>query len=228
MLDEAIDRETDHPGVSAGSLDHSKEAFSRLELLLRETIHRCSNDLQLVVSLLSLQAKRLKDREGRAALEDAAERIAVLARARAASAKEDHSALATALRQVCEALQAHAEARSVLLSLEIGDGCEDVDPTRVMPIGLAVNELATNAIKHAFDAGRGGKITILVRRVGHDVIVLIDDDGLPFPDTPPSDGHGLGLDLVRRLISSCGGQFHRPSPGSKTFEIIVPSGQYSH
>jgi two-component sensor histidine kinase len=202
----------------------AQEACKRLELLLRETVHRCTNDLQLVVSLLSLQAARLKDREGRAALEDAAERIAILARARAATSEVEQSALATALRQVCEALQAHAELRSILISLEIGDGCDEVASPLVTPICLAVNELATNAIKHAFEA-KGGKITVVVRRRDDDVVVQVDDDGLPILDAAPSDGHGLGLGLVRRLVSSCGGKFHQPPSGSKTFEIVVPSGQ---
>jgi two-component sensor histidine kinase len=191
------------------------------ELLLRETVHRCSNDLQLVVGLLSLQARRTRITEARTALQDAANRVAVLARSRAASLRNGHSTLGTALRQVCEALHAHAEPRSILLSLEIGEGCDDLDPTRTAAVALAVNELATNAIKHAFDDERGGHIRISARCEGDSVVVTVDDDGLPLPEAELSAG-GLGLGLIRRVIASRGGALHLPSSSSKTFAIMMP------
>ena len=58
------------------------------DLLLRETIHRCSNDLQLVVSLLALQSRRAANPEVREALADAMERVSVLAHARRALHQE--------------------------------------------------------------------------------------------------------------------------------------------
>lgn len=74
------------------------------ELLLRETNHRCGNDLQLVVSLLALQGRRATNPNVRQALGDAAERVAILARARSAMHRDRLPTLETALRQVCEAV----------------------------------------------------------------------------------------------------------------------------
>ena len=88
------------------------------DLLLRETNHRCSNDLQLVVSLPGLQSRRAATPKVRQALADAMERVAILARARNALYRERPPSLEVALRQVCEALQAQAEPRSILISLE--------------------------------------------------------------------------------------------------------------
>lgn len=88
------------------------------DLLLRETNHRCSNDLQLVVSLLALQSRHAANPEVREALADAMERVSVLAHARRAVHQERPETLELALRQVCAALDAQAEPRSILVSLK--------------------------------------------------------------------------------------------------------------
>jgi two-component sensor histidine kinase len=202
-----------------GSVDEHKGDST--ELLLREIAHRCSNDLQLVVGLLLLQARRSQHPESRTALQDAADRVAVLARARAATLKNEQSTLGAALRQVCDALHVHAEPRSIRLSLELGDGCDALEAERIAPVALAVNELATNAIKHAFELERGGHIRITACREEDSLVVAVEDDGLPLPEAPPTSG-GSGLDLVRRVVAAAGGAMRWPSPGSKAFTITMP------
>lgn len=195
------------------------------DLLLRETNHRASNDLQLVVSLLGLQSRRVRNEEARDALNDAAERVSVLARARAAIVQRRTSTLEAALAQVCEALRPHAEPRSILLALKVERPAEGLSAERVTTLALVVNELATNAIKHAFEAGVGGRITITVgRSAGGDLAVLVDDDGVPFPDALPSSGGGLGLGLARRLMASIGGLLIAPTGPGKVFELRLPVG----
>src|SRR3978361_2389891 len=92
-----------------------KDSAQAGDLLLRETIHRTANDLQLVVSLLALQSRRAECPETRQALADATERVAVLARARTALQQQRQETLAGALQRVCEALHSPAEPRSILL-----------------------------------------------------------------------------------------------------------------
>ena len=192
------------------------------ELLLRETVHRCGNDLQLVVGLLALQSRRATAPEARAALADATERVAVLARAR--RALDRAPSLEAALRGVCEALHAHAEPRGIDLSLDCGQGEPTLDHGRVTTVALVVNELATNAIKHAFDEGVGGRISIVARRLDERTVsVVVDDDGLPFPEPGERRDGGLGLGLARRLMASVDGLFIPPPPGSKAFELRVPA-----
>ena len=192
------------------------------DLLLRETNHRCSNDLQMVVSLLALQARRATNFEAEQALTDAMERVAILSRARAALHRDRHPSLSSALRQVCEALHAQAEPRSILVSLRVEDEVQGLSASQVMTLALAVNELATNAIKHAFAQDAAGHVRIITSNgVGRDATVIVDDDGLPFPELrEPSGGFGLGL--VRRLIESIGGIVIMPPPGTKRFELRVP------
>ena len=193
------------------------------DLLLEETNHRCSNDLQMVVSLLALQSSRAKSDETRQALTDAMERVSVLARSRAAFQHQKHLTLEAALRQVCEALHAQAEPRSILISCQVAHESYGLSPTQIMTFALTVNELATNAIKHAFKQCKSGRIRILAREDdGRNLTVIVDDDGLPFPDAAEGKSDGLGLGLVKRLVASIGGMLISPSNGSKVFEIRVP------
>lgn len=193
------------------------------DLLLRETNHRCSNDLQLVVSLLSLQSRRASSEETRRALTDAMERVAVLARCRSTLYRDRHLSLEAALRQVCEALHAQAEPRSIRVFLTVAQEVDGLSSTEITTLALVVNELATNAIKHAYEEGKSGHIEItLDRNASQDVTVTVDDDGLPFPDSKYAAADGLGLGLAKRLMASIDGLFLMPLPGAKTFELRLP------
>jgi two-component sensor histidine kinase len=194
------------------------------DLLLREAYHRCSNDLQLVVGLLSLQSHRATSMEVREALADATARVTVLARSRAELNRRRPPDLQSALRQVCEALHSLAEPRSILISMEAEHDVQGLAPDHVATLALAVNELATNAIKHAFKEEKAGHIRISMRHNGkREAVIIVDDDGLPFPEAESAKDGGMGLGLVRRLVASTEGLLILPAPGSKCFEIRVPT-----
>jgi two-component sensor histidine kinase len=193
------------------------------DLLLQETNHRCSNDLQMVVGLLALQSRRAATLEVGHALRDAMERVSVLARARSALHQDRQPSIAGSLRQVCEALHAQAEPRGILISLQVEQEVYGLAPHQITTLALVVNELATNAIKHAFEEGKSRHIRIIAGgREGREVKIIVDDDGLPFPELAGSDSDGLGQWLVRRLVDSVGGMLTPPPAGTKMFEIRVP------
>jgi two-component sensor histidine kinase len=151
------------------------------------------------------------------------ERVAILARARSALCRERPPSLEAAVRQVCEALQPQAEPRSVLISLEARYEVHDLSATHTTTLALVVNELTTNAIKHAFEDGESGVIRVSIsRNGGGDVTITVDDNGLPFPEVTLSS-EGLGMGLAKRLMASIGGLFIPPPAGSKAFELRVPT-----
>lgn len=160
--------------------------------------------------------------EARHALNDAAERVAVLARARAAITQQRAPDLAGALREVCEALQPYAEPRSILISFRIDQPPPGLSANRITTLALVVNELLTNAIKHAFEDRESGRITVAIgRNAGGDVTVTVDDDGQPCPDQSGRIGDGLGLGLARRLMASIDGLLIAPVSPAKMFELRV-------
>lgn len=199
----------------------SRQSVPNDDLLLHETNHRCSNDLQLVVGLLALQSRRAAMPEVQAALADAMERVSILAQARSAMHADRTPSLQAALQQVCVALHAHAEARSILISLEAKDEVYGLSATQITTLALVVNELMTNAIKHAFEEGKSGHIRVsITKRSDCHAVILVDDDGLPFSE--PING-GLGMGIAKRLMASVGGLLIAPPPGSKMFELRVPA-----
>lgn len=134
------------------------------------------------------------------ATKHAASRVAVLARARTGLSRQDHPDLGTAFRQLCEALHSQAEPRGIRISVEIREEPCQLSSHQVATLALAVNELATNAIKHAFQEEQGGRISIVVERDGDGAtIVTVDDDGLPLSDGTAAGDSGMGFGLVRRL-----------------------------
>ena len=194
---------------------------------VREAYHRCSNDLQMVVSLLQLSARRSDEPRAREALTEVANRAGVLIHARAALAQEGGQDLASLLRKVCEALQAMAEPHGVRVCFR---ACGEVgtlaDPA-VTAAGLAVNELVTNAIKHAFHDRPGGQVTVTLSSAPDGwVVITVEDDGAPLSAAKAATGcsshEALGLDLSRRLLAAQGGTLVTPTGESKRFEVRLP------
>ena len=209
--------------MTNGSGSGPRPAASHEELLLRETHHRCNNDLQLIVGLLSMQSRTATNPAVREALSDATSRISVLARARSEMTQQRQATLERALRQVCEALHSQAEPRSILVSMTVKDDVPTFTSEQISTLALVVNELATNAIKHAFEEGKSGKVSIAVQQYcEHGALIIVDDDGLPFPEPSNSKDGGMGLGLVKRLVASVDGVLISPPKGSKCFEIRVP------
>ncbi|WP_165118111.1 sensor histidine kinase [Brevundimonas sp. 'scallop'] len=169
----------------------------------------------------SLSARQIT--ENRISLQQSLmERVSILARARSALSQDRQPSIGGALRQVCEALHAQAEPRSILISMQVEQEVHGLSPHQITTLALVVNELATNAIKHAFEEGKSGHIRITAGgSPGREVTIMVDDDGLPFPEATSRSGDGLGLGLVKRLVASIGGLFIPPPPGSKVFEIRV-------
>ena len=201
-----------------------RRAESDPNLLLRELEHRCANDLQLVVSSLQLQARQAASAEVREALRSAADRIAMLAHARNGFRQRQPS-LECALQMVCAALSVQAEPRSILVSLKFEIGPRMLPEAQVTALMLIVNELATNAIKHAFGDG-GGRVTVTALKHGdRHLAIAIEDDGCELLEGVvggATAGSGMGLDLARRFTDSIGCLLLFPQPRSKRFTILVP------
>ena len=215
-----------HETVAPAPRHRSRPAEAPHELLLRELRHRCANDLQLVVSMLELQARSTASDEARRELTDAINRVVILAHCRSALQRQETQDLDTALRQVCEALQSQAELMGVLIRLRTRAIAAPLSEGQITVLALAVNELMTNALKHAFDQNATGTIAVSVADSGGQVVITVDDDGLPFPatsDTGLRRPGGLGLGLVGRLLASVGAMIIPPSAGSKLFEIRLPA-----
>ena len=193
--------------------DHARDRDQKLQdalkqkaLLVREVHHRVKNNLQIVVSLLSLQAGRLTDPEARAPLEQARTRIGALALVhRLLLDMEEQSfvdmrylmgELAANLRQAIG-----SRSRGVELISE----CDELRlPTdTAIPLTLFTVEAVTNAFRHAFVAVARGRIVIRLKTGDRTATLSIEDDGKGFD--PAKVTAGTGLRLLRAFAQQLGG-----------------------
>jgi two-component sensor histidine kinase len=95
------------------------------------------------------------------------------------------------------------------------------------PLGLIVNELVTNAIKHAFPEGRPGMVRVRLQAAGAQLRLDVEDDGVGLGarmGTGPTRGTGLGQDLVRALCQQIGGTLEVKSTGAgSSFGVVFPT-----
>lgn len=190
-------------------------------VLLQEMAHRTKNDIAMVASVLSLQARGQAEPAARRALEAAIARVGVIAKA-----QERLRAAETGIRvDMADYLTA--------LCGGLGDLLRDVRPIAVrvradpveltssqaVSIGLIVNELVTNAFKYAFPAGQGGAVDVEFRRRDDLVEIVVSDNGV---GCPAASADGLGSRLVRLLAAQMQGSVRREpaDPGCRVAVAI--------
>jgi PAS domain S-box-containing protein len=208
------------------SEEHLKAALHEKEVLLKEIHHRVKNNLQVVASLLALQADRLKDPVDVALFEDTQHRVNSMALVHESLYSHGDLAhldfasyierLATHLVQASAAEGARLRVRTELEGLAL-----DVDAA--IPCGLILNELLTNALKYAFPDGRAGDITIGLQSGAGQVTLLVRDTGVGFPgDLDFRRTESLGLQLVGMLTEQLGGTLTLTRAPGTTFTLTFP------
>lgn len=194
------------------------DARAAQDAAVREVSHRAKNTLHLVGSLLSLQRNRTEDVAAQRILDTAVERIAVLGRIQSQSADlAGPLSSRTFLGELCHDLQStHARGRPLTIDCRPDDLPVPLDIA--VPLGLIVNELLGNSLRHAFPDGRAGSVAVHYGEIapGHRRLTVADD-GTGIPDG--RDGVGFGLMLVKVMTAQLKGRLtHLPGPGT-AFQI---------
>jgi PAS domain S-box-containing protein len=194
------------------------------EVLLQEIHHRVKNNLQVVSSLLSLQAEQTKDRQTFEAFRGSQNRIRSMALIHEKLYQSPDLArvdFAEYLQSLAAALcrSYGADVRGISLSIQTDKILLGIDTAT--PCGLLLNELISNALKHAFPAGRAGEIRIEFRVNGDKQCILrVSDNGVGFPqDLEFRTMESLGLQLVNTLVRQLAGSIKLERAGGTSFEI---------
>jgi PAS domain S-box-containing protein len=172
------------------------------EVLLREVHHRVKNDLQLISSMLSMQARQLLDPESVAALIECQSRVQTVAWIHEHMYRSENLArmpFSANMRSLAASVFRVAGVAPGSVALEV-EAEEDIalGVECAIPCGLIVNELVTNALKHAFPQGRRGTVRVSVQKQAPDKVALVvADDGVGFSaDHAEQEGKSLGWRLV--------------------------------
>ena len=205
-------------------------ALREKEVLLREIHHRVKNNFQIIISLLNLQSTATKASPAQQVLRDSQDRVRSMALVHeqlyaTELARIDARSYVRSLVSSLSHSYGGSE-RRVRTQLEVDDVALGIDAA--VPAGLLLNELVSNALKHAFPEGLTGEISIELRKEASGGFLLrVSDDGIGLPgglDFRKTES--IGLQLVNNLVAQLDGTIELvPGPGT-TFEVRFAEPRY--
>ena len=229
MCDELLgpDEETPSGRVTAGRrrpprsrADASRiraleEELTRTRALVHEADHRAKNTLQVVTSLVLLQARRAADAPTLYAI---AERINALSLVHRLLAEEEDGRFP--LGRFLHELADEVRGTSGRIAIALDVPAIDVPAAKAPSLGLLLHEVLANAQRHAFPDDAGGHVSIRLAREADRVVVTVADDGVGTPDEPPE---GFGLLLVDLLGRQLGAEIVRePARPGTRITVALP------
>ncbi len=204
-----------------------RAALKEKDILLGEIHHRVKNNLQIVYSLLNLQSARISDPAALEMLRDSQNRVHSMALIhQTLYGSQDFARVDFALfiDTLLPVLVKSYGIDTDRIAVRV-----DVEPVRLpidiaIPCGLIVNELITNAFRHAFPEPRSGEIRVaLTRQLGDEVLLSVSDDGCGLPDDLDiATTETLGLQLVWMLGQQIDGTLSIHPVGPTRISVQFP------
>ena len=199
-----------------------EKSLREKELLLKEIHHRVKNNLQIISSLLNLQSETIRDSADRSLFRDSQDRIRSMALIHEKLYQTDdfsHVDFQQYLKSLLSSLFRSYHVPSVSCVEQIDDIRLNIDAA--IPCGLIVNELVTNALKHAFPDGKRGEVRVSFSRSdGGKLVLEVSDNGVGMRAANPEETkEQLGLELVSILTNQIGGQLSIQHGRGTTFQI---------
>lgn len=193
------------------------------EVLLKEVYHRVKNNLQVISSLLNLQAGQITDKRARELLEESRNRVYSIALVHEQLYQSTDLArvnFSVYLQELVDHLKVvfdPGEHVSVETIAEVVHLPVDV----AIPCGLLVNELVTNALIHAFEPGQSGKVRVELQKCSEgDVRLCVNDNGRGLPNhLDVVSANTLGLELVGKLAKQIHGKLRVVNDHGASFDL---------
>ena len=205
-----------------------KASLRDKEVLLQEIHHRVKNNMQIIASLINLQASLITDETASQALQESQNRIRTMALIHERLYRSSDLAsmdFAQYVRELVGYVTSSYRPQSGLVNITIRVSEMSLSLDAAIPCGLIINELVSNSLKHAFPDGRSGQIEIeMYTEKNHDCVLSVRDNGVGFPpEIDPRTTQTLGLQLVVGLAAQLKGSFEWLSrPGATSVLIRFP------
>ena len=206
-----------------------KEALESRDVLLKEVHHRVKNNLQIISTLLTMEAAMVGDATLAAALEACRQRVQSMTLIHERLHVEARDTDALDFREYAEALAAElifshgVNPKRVRLRLDLAPLTLPMD--QALACGLIMNELLSNSLKHAFPRERAGEVVVSVQRSNDDTVTLrVADNGVGMP--PNFDiqrSKSLGLRIADLLARQLGGRLERQTGPGMDFSVTFRS-----
>lgn len=201
-----------------------RESLAEKELLLKEIHHRVKNNMQIVSSLLKMQTRYVEDEKLLEIFRESQNRINAMATIHSILYASDNFAtinFGKYIRDMAKQLfRSYNTNPGISLELKADDCLLSIDT--VIPCGLMINELISNALKHAFPEGRRGEILIEMNQSASGIEMRFVDNGVGFPENLDfRNTKTLGMRLVSMLVKQLGGSIELIRNGGARFEIFL-------
>lgn len=205
--------------------DELRTSLREKEVLLKEIHHRVKNNLQVVTSLVNLQADRITDPGAAAVLAETSSRIRSIAGIHEfvySSSSLSNIDFRDYLDRMVQSLFAFSGA-SERIQVSIEGVHAAISLAQAVPAGLIVNELLTNSLKHAFPDDRRGTVRVIFTCDEGDCRLEVRDDGVGFPaGFDPSESSSMGLQLIYLLAEQLQATVEVESKEGAQFVITFP------
>lgn len=213
--------------------DRIKASLLEKELLLQEVHHRVKNNLQVISSLLSLQGRTLNDKLAKEIFRETKDRIRSLALVHEQLYRSEDLAridFTDYVRDLTTHLFHSHSINSSAIEMQLNIDDVYLDINTAIPCGLIINELVTNALKHAFPMREKGRIWInLESKNNGNYLLSVRDDGVGFPsELDFQNTESLGLQLVNMLVHQLNGTISINGSGGTEFQITFQEVSLGH
>jgi len=217
IIASALHRDSSERGEVSAVTRAAVEAQQR-ELLFNELQHRVKNGFQIILASVALQKRRFENPEVHRVLDHVANRIMAISLAHDQLAIRQNMQVADVaayLRALCSSIEQQADN----VAIEVDADEIELSIDRMVPLGLILNEAATNSVKHAF-GDDGGRITVTLRAgIGYgEARLTVADNGQGIRNPRPG---GSGLNLIGQLARQIGGDVTRESSEHGTLISVV-------
>ncbi|MBN2206311.1 MAG: PAS domain S-box protein, partial [Candidatus Aminicenantes bacterium] len=207
--------------------DRLQGALREKEFLLKEIHHRVKNNLQVISSLLRLQSRSTADAPARELFLASQGRIRTMALVHESLYQSRDLAridFAVYIRKLTGQLVALFKADPKRIRLRLRLERLPLDINKAIPCGLIINELVSNALKHAFPGSRGGEVAVsLAAGPGGTVRLTVCDDGVGLPPgLNARKTRSLGLQIVTGLVAQIGGTIRMEGTAGTEAVVVFP------
>ncbi len=207
------------------TIDRRQEANQvRTDAMVREIHHRVKNNLQTIVSLTRVEARRAQSDETKRALDELSNRIFAVAQVHESLSLDHDSAiqLKDVSKQIAKQVQESLLPRDSKISIEVEGDALRLPPRQATAAALIINELVQNAVEHAFEPDETGYVRIQLEDTPERARVTVVDSGRGLPsDADWRDSPNLGLKIVQNLAQELRGSFEVRNQSAPAHGVVA-------
>ena len=210
-------------------LGEKDKLLTEKDLLMREIHHRVKDNLNIIISLLESQSRYLNNPAAQAALRDTQNRVHAvfllhqkLYGATAGMGVDAFLYVTELISHLSETLE--TKNNGIIITQKVDPVSLSIDTAEMLPLAIIINEAVTNAVKHAFPAGRKGHIHLLLNKDASGAVCLqVRDNGVGSPfHFQPDDDQSRGLSLINGLVAQMHGSWTIENDGCVIVTVQFP------